>query len=92
MLLRVVGEKLGGVGWEIGAGSECEGAVLEHCGGEMMNERKGLGMEVCEHGVGAPAADQSDDALVAAAAQERHGAAGAEAASVDIGGGKPKMR
>jgi len=57
-----------------------------------MDERKGLGMEIGEHGVGAPATDQSDDALVAASAQERHSAAGAEAASGDVGGGKPKMR
>jgi len=33
VLLRVVSEELGSVGWEVGAGSESERAVLEHGGG-----------------------------------------------------------
>jgi len=68
VLLRVVSKELGGISWEIGARGEGEGAMLEHGGKEVMNERKGLGVEIGEHGVGAPAADQPDDALVAAAA------------------------
>ena len=92
VVLRVVSEKLGGIRWEVGARGECEGAMLKHGGGEVMNERKGLGVEIGEHGVRAPAADQTDDALVAAAAQERHGATGAEAACGNISRCKAKMR
>ena len=64
------------------------GAMGEHTAAEVPYEGKGLGMQVAKHGVGAPAANQPDGVGVDAAAEEGQGATGAEAAGIDIVGGK----
>ena len=61
-----------------------EGAAAQHGGGEVADERKSLGVEVPEHGVGAPSTDKLEHVLVDATAEEGHGAAHAQAAGSDF--------
>ena len=67
------------------------GAMGEHDPAEVSDEGKGLGVQVSKHRVGAPAAHQTDGVGVNPAAEEGHGATGAEAAGIDIGWGKAQM-
>ena len=62
--------------------------MVEHEPTEVPNEGKGLSMQVSKHGVRMPAADQANCVGVDVAAEESHGAAGPEAAGIDIGGGE----
>ena len=42
-------------------------------------------MEIAEHGVGFPPADQADSVSVDSAAEKGHGATGSKTAGVDVG-------
>ena len=46
---------------EVLPGQESEGAMGKHLGGEIADDGKGLGVQVAEHGVGAPASDEFND-------------------------------
>ena len=65
-------------------GEHTELSALDHEGCEMHHEWIGLQMEVAEHFVGAPAADQFDNVGINLAAKESHGATCAEGASGNV--------
>ena len=73
---------------DVSAREKGVGAMGEHNSAEVLDEGKGLGMQVAKHGIRAPAAHQPDGDGVDAAAEEGHGATGTEAAGIDIVGGK----
>ena len=73
---------------DVSAREKGVGAMGEHNSAEVPNEGKGLGVKVAKHGVGAPAAHQPDGVGVDVAAEKGHGATSAEAAGIDIVGGK----
>ena len=73
---------------EVSAREKGVGAMGQHNSAEVPNEGKGLGVKVAKHGVGASAAHQPDGVSVDAAAEKGHGATSAEAAGIDIVGGK----
>ena len=49
--------------------------MCQHGGGQVTNQGKGLGMQVSEHRVRFPAADEADGIGIDLAAEERHGPA-----------------
>ena len=51
------------------AGGEGEVAMLQHCGGKLVDKGQGLCMEVPKHGVQVPMSDESDGVGVDVAAQ-----------------------
>ena len=63
-----------------------ERAMFDHGGRQICDMRQGLGMEVAQHFVGAPATHQPDNIGIDPGAKQRHGAASAEAVSGDAGG------
>ena len=73
---------------DVSAREKGVGAMGEHNPAEVPDEGKGLGVQVSKHHVGAPAAHQPDSVSVDAAAEEGHGATGAEASGIDIVGGE----
>ena len=48
----------------VSAGGEGAGAMLHHASREMVQGRDGLGSQVCEHGVRAPAAESRNGIVV----------------------------
>ena len=76
---------------DVSAREKGVGPMGEHDPAEVSDEGKGLGVQVSKHRVGAPAAHQTDGVGVDPAAEEGHGATGAEAAGIDIGWGKAQM-
>jgi len=49
-----------------------------------------LDMEVAEHGIGTPSAQELDDVVVNTCAEERHGSGGAEGAGGNVRGAEAK--
>lgn len=78
LLLRCQGrdlrKELLGLCWQVPARKEQEGAVVEDCFGQVLDDWQGLGMEVPVDGFGPPPADEFNDVVVNAAAKEGHGA------------------
>ena len=74
------------------ARGQCEVAVVDHSARKAAHDGNGLGMEVSEHGVGAPAPDQADDIGIDAGRQECHGATRAEASRLYIVHFQPTKR
>ena len=54
--------------------------------GQASEERKGLGMEVAEHGIGLPSADEADDIAINTTTEEGHGSTCVKAASGSVSG------
>ena len=48
----------------VSAGGEGAGAMLNHASRQVVQGRDGLGSQVCEHGVGAPAAESRNGIVV----------------------------
>jgi hypothetical protein len=53
----------------VGAGDEGEVPVLQHGAGKLVDKGQSLCMEVSEHGIGMPSANESDDVRVNLSAQ-----------------------
>ena len=67
---------------------EGEVAPGGHGRGERGHEGGGLDVEIAKHGIRAPATDEANEVGVDLGAEESHGAARAEGAGLDIGGGE----
>jgi hypothetical protein len=67
---------------------EDEVATVEHFGGEALHESISLEVEVAQHFVGTPSADEADDVGVDVSTEEGHGARGSERPSGDVIGKK----
>jgi hypothetical protein len=81
-----VGAKRGGM---VTGGSGCVGqervvTAGEHTGGKMAHDGFGLDVQVSEHLVRLPAAQESDTVRIHVSAQEGHRASGAEGPGRDI--------
>ena len=59
---------------------------MEHATGKVRHERGGLQMEVTEHFVGAPSAEESDDVGIDVGEEESVSASSLEAAGSNIDG------
>ena len=70
---------------EARVGHEGEGAVLEHGWSQGRDERKGLRMQIAEHGVRTPAPDEANNVRVDAAAEHGHSTACTKAPPGDVG-------
>ena len=67
-------------------GDQCEGAAAEHVAREVGHERGGLKVEVSEHFVGTPSAEEADDVGVDVRVEESVSASGLKAVGSNIGG------
>ena len=56
----------------MGVGHESKGTMLEHGGSKGCNEGECLGVEVPEHGIGAPSANEADDIGVDTTTEHGH--------------------
>mmetsp|Transcript_10441 Transcript_10441/g.23050 ORF Transcript_10441/g.23050 Transcript_10441/m.23050 type:complete len:137 (-) Transcript_10441:303-713(-) len=63
----------------------------DHGSGQALCDGKGLGMEITEHGVGAPTTNEFDSVGVDASAEQCHGAVGAKAAGREFMGRKAEI-
>ena len=66
-------------------------ASTKHNGGVVLDKRKGMSMEVAEHGVAFPSTDDVDFVGIDTAKEQSHGTAGAEGASCNIIWVNPRM-
>ena len=57
-------DQRGSGGWDVSARGQVKGTMLKHGGGQVADQRKGLGMKVAEHGIGFPTADQTDGVAI----------------------------
>ena len=83
------GDRSGGLvgeapGFKVG-GHKAVGAVVEHALGELLGVDGGLDLEVPEHGVRFPAAEEHDGIAVDVGTEEGRGPAGAEGAGRHLG-------
>ena len=67
-----------GLEWDQVIRMKDEGAMLHHAGGVVAHGGFGLDVQVAEHLIAAPPADQADHISVNFGGQESHGASGAE--------------
>ena len=65
-------------------GEKGEGTATKHAGREIAHDRLCLDMEVSQHFIGAPAAEELNDVGINLGAQQGHGAGGTEGASRDM--------
>ena len=82
---KLRGQRIGDAG-VVDSGGESVGAVVLHMLGNVHVVGEGLDAEVDKHSVGFPAAEQFDGVLVDVGAEQRGGAARAEAACAEQGG------
>ena len=64
--------------WDVAVGMEGEDPTIEHAGRKISHQRLRLNVEITEHLVGLPSAEEADDVWVDVGAQKRHGARGAQ--------------
>jgi hypothetical protein len=97
-MARVLGDRnwtgpaLGLKGGNVLARDECELAALKHEASEVAHHGLRLDVQIAEHDVGAPAAEELDQIRVDAGAQKCHGAPGPEGACTDILGEETDTR
>ena len=64
----------------------------EHGGSQVSNEGESLGMQISEHGIRFPAADEADGVGIDLATKKCHGPSGAQAAGIDVRGSEAEAR
>ena len=78
------GKKERSIHWNQLIWYQCEVTAMEHAAGEVGHEGSGLQVEVTEHFVGTPSAQEADDVGIDVGAEESISASSSEAAGSNI--------